>query len=37
MEFYAKNEAEIKKLAEEAKARTPAMADDEDAEDDTGE
>lgn len=35
MEFYAKNEAEIKKLAEEAKARTPAMADDE--EDDTGE
>ena len=39
MDFYAKNEAEINKLAEEAKARTPAMPDDddEDAGDDTGE
>jgi hypothetical protein len=39
MDFYAKNEAEINKLAEEAKARTPAMPDDDDenAGDDTGE
>jgi hypothetical protein len=37
MDFYAKNEAEINRLAEEAKARTPAMPDDEDSGDDTGE
>ena len=37
MDFYAKNEAEINKLAEEAKARTPAMPDEEDSGDDTGE
>jgi hypothetical protein len=37
MDFYAQNEAEINKLAEEAKARTPAMPDDEDLGDDTGE
>jgi hypothetical protein len=39
MDFYAQNEAEINKLAEEAKARAPAMSDDEDtdADDDTGE
>jgi hypothetical protein len=37
MDFYAQNEAEINKLAEEAKARTPAMPDDEDAGDDSGE
>ena len=37
MDFYAKNEAEINRLAEEAKARTPAMPDEEDAGDDTGE
>ena len=37
MDFYAQNEAEINKLAEEAKARAPALADEEDAGDDTGE
>jgi hypothetical protein len=37
MDFYAQNEAEINKLAEEAKARTPAMPDDDDAGDDSGE
>ena len=37
MDFYAQNEAEINKLAEEAKARTPAMPDEEDSADDTGE
>jgi hypothetical protein len=37
MEFYAQNEAEINKLAEEAKTRAPAMADDEESGDDTGE
>jgi hypothetical protein len=37
MDFYAQNEAEINQLAEEAKARTPAMPDDEDAGDDSGE
>jgi hypothetical protein len=39
VDFYTQNEAEINKLAEEAKARTPAMPDDddEDAGDDTGE
>ena len=37
MDFYAQNEAEINRLAEEAKARTPAMADEEDGGDDTGE
>ena len=37
MDFYAQNEAEINKLAEAAKARTPAMSDDEDAGDDSGE
>jgi hypothetical protein len=37
MDFYAQNEAEINKLAGEAKARTPAMPDDEDAGDDSGE
>jgi hypothetical protein len=37
MDFYAQNEAEINKLAEEAKARTPEMPDDEDSGDDTGE
>jgi hypothetical protein len=37
MDFYAQNEAEINKLAEEAKARMPAMPDDEDSGDDTGE
>lgn len=42
MDFYAQNEAEINKLAEEAKARAPAMPDDEDSVDedsvdDTGE
>jgi hypothetical protein len=37
MDFYAQNEAEINKLAEEAKARTPAMPDEEDSGDDTGE
>ena len=36
LDFYAKNEAEINRLAEEAKARAPAMPKDEDA-DDTGE
>ena len=35
MDFYAQNEAEINKLAEEAKARTPAMSDEEDSGDDT--
>ena len=37
MDFYAQNEAEINKLAEEAKARTPAMPDEEDSGEDTGE
>jgi hypothetical protein len=37
MDFYAQNEAEINKLAEEAKARTPAVPDDEDAGDDSAE
>ena len=37
MDFYAKNEAEINRLAEAAKARTPAMPDEDDAGDDTGE
>ena len=37
LDFYAKNEAEINRLAEEAKARAPAAANDEDAGDDTGE
>lgn len=37
MDFYAKNEAEINKLAEEAKARAPAAPDDEDSGDDTRE
>jgi hypothetical protein len=38
MDFYVQNEAEINKLAEEAKARTPALPDDdEDSGDDTGE
>lgn len=37
MNFYAQNEAEINKLAEEAKARTPAMPDEEDSGEDTGE
>jgi hypothetical protein len=37
LDFYAKNEAEINRLAEEAKARTPAMPDEEDAGDNTGE
>jgi hypothetical protein len=37
MDFYAQNGAEINKLAEEAKARTPAMPDDEDAGEDSGE
>jgi hypothetical protein len=36
MDFYVQNEAEINKLAEEAKARTPAMPDEEDSGDDTG-
>lgn len=30
MDFYAKNEAEINRLAEEAKARTPNAPDEED-------
>jgi hypothetical protein len=37
MDFYAQNEAEINKLAEEAKARAPAMPDDEESGDDTTE
>ena len=37
LDFYAQNEAEINKLAEEAKARAPAVPDDEDSGDDTGE
>jgi hypothetical protein len=35
MDFYAQNEAEINKLAADAKARAPAVSEDED--DDTGE
>jgi hypothetical protein len=30
MDFYAKNEAEINRLAEEAKVRTPDVPDEED-------
>ena len=30
MDFYAKNEAEINRLAEEAKGRTPNVLDEED-------
>ncbi len=37
LDFYAKNEAEINRLAEEAKARTPQMPDTEDAGDEYGE
>jgi hypothetical protein len=37
MDFYAQNEAEINKLAEEAKARAPAVPEDEDSGDDMGE
>jgi hypothetical protein len=37
MDFYAKNEAEINRLAEEAKARTPSMPDEDESGDDAAE
>ena len=37
LDFYAKNEAEINRLAKEAQARAPALPDDEDEADDSGE
>jgi hypothetical protein len=36
LDFFAKNEAEINRLAEEAKARTPSVPEEEDSGDDTG-